>query len=163
MIIGTLGVAIMFLDVMPEMRIGFVYLILGVLSALTSLVIAHHIGKFESKPMALIFWASLLMTLGAGGYIWLYDLSFATQTFEFIYLYAYLLLFGRWLTIYLINFISVHLMAAIFNLQFVWFVIIGYVVFSDVPSFTVWIGAIVLIGATTAVALCEYRDSKTTL
>jgi drug/metabolite transporter (DMT)-like permease len=48
-------------------------------------------------------------------------------------------------------------MAAIFNLQFVWFIIIGYVVFSDVPSFTVWIGA------TTAVALCEYRDSKTTL
>ena len=163
MIIGTLGVAIMFLDVMPEMRIGFVYLILGVLSASTSLVIARHIGKFESKPMALIFWPSLLMTLGAGGYIWLYDLSFATQTFEFIYLYAYLLLFGRWLTIYLINFISVHLMAAIFNLQFVWFIIIGYVVFSDVPSFTVWIGAIVLIGATTAVALCEYRGSKTTL
>jgi drug/metabolite transporter (DMT)-like permease len=87
----------------------------------------------------------------------LYDLSFATQTFKFIYLYACLLLFGRWLTIYLINFISVHLMAEIFNLQFVWFVIIGYVVFSDVPSFTVWIGA------TTAVALCEYRDSKTTL
>ena len=86
MIIGTLGVAIMFLDVMPEMRIGFVYLILGVLSASTSLVIARHIGKFESKPMALIFWPSLLMTLGAGGYIWLYDLSFATQTFEFIYL-----------------------------------------------------------------------------
>jgi drug/metabolite transporter (DMT)-like permease len=67
------------------------------------------------------------------------------------------------LTIYLINFISVHLMAAIFNLQFVWFVIIGYVVFSDVPSFTVWIGAIVLIGATKAVALCECRDAKTTL
>ena len=71
-----------------------------------------------------------------------------------------LLLFGRWLTIYLINFISVHLMTAIFNLQFVWFVIIGYVVFSDVPSDVVWIGAIVLIGATTAVALCEYRESK---
>jgi len=48
------------------------------------LVIARLIGKFESNPMALIFWPSLLMTLGA----------------------------------------------------------------------------IVLIGATTAVALCEYRDSK---
>ena len=87
-------------------------------------------------------------------------MSFATKSFEFIYLYACLLLFGRWLTIYLINFISVHLMTAIFNLQFVWFVIIGYVVFSDVPSDVVWIGAIVLIGETTAVALCEYRESK---
>ena len=110
--------------------------------------------------MALIFWPSLLMTFGATVYIWDQNLSFATQSFEFIYLYACLLLFGRWLTIYLINFISVHLMTAIFNLQFVWFAIIGYVVFSDVPSDIVWIGAIVLIGATTAVALCEYRDSK---
>ncbi len=160
MLIGSIGVAIMFLDVMSEMRIGYVYLILGVLSASTSLVIARYIGKFESNPMALIFWPSLLMTFGAGVYIWDQNLSFATQSFEFIYLYACLLLFGRWLTIYLINFISVHLMTAIFNLQFVWFVIIGYVVFSDVPSDIVWIGAIVLIGATTAVALCEYRDSK---
>ena len=80
--------------------------------------------------MAMIFWPSLLMTFGAGFYIWDQSLSFATQSFEFIYLYACLLLFGRWLTIYLINFISVHLMTAIFNL------------------------------ATTAVALCEYRDSK---
>ena len=51
-------------------------------------------------------------------------------------------------------------MTAIFNLQFVWFVFIGYVVFSAVPSDVVWIGAIDLIGATTAVALSEYRDSK---
>ena len=70
--------------VMPEMRIGYGYLVLGLLSASTSLVIARLIEKFESNPMALIFWPSLLMTLGA----------------------------------------------------------------------------IVLIGATTAVALCEYRDSK---
>ena len=105
--------------------------------------------------MALIFWPSLLMTFGAAVYIWDQNLSFATQSFEFIYLYACLFLFGLWLSIYLINFISVHLMTAIFNLQFVWFVIIGYVVFSDVPSDVVWIGA------TTAVALCEYRDSKT--
>ena len=161
MLTGSIGVAIMFLDVVPEMRIGYIYLILGVLSASTSLVIARYIGKFESNPMAMIFWPSLLMTLGAGIYIWDQNLSFATQSFEFIYLYACLLLFGRWLTIYLINFISVHLMTAIFNLQFVWFVIIGYVLFSDVPSDVVWMGAIVLIGATTAVALCEYRDSKT--
>jgi drug/metabolite transporter (DMT)-like permease len=161
LLIGSIGVAIKFLDVVPEMRIGYIYLILGVLSASTSLVIARYTGKFESNPMALIFWPSLLMTLGAGIYIWSQNLSFATQSFEFIYLYACLLLFGRWLTIYLINFISVHLMTAIFNLQFVWFVIIGYVVFTDAPSDVVWIGAIVLIGATTAVALCEYRDSKT--
>ena len=51
-------------------------------------------------------------------------------------------------------------MTAIFNLQFVWFVSIGYMAFSDVPSGVVWIGAIVLVGATTAVALYEYRDSK---
>jgi drug/metabolite transporter (DMT)-like permease len=160
MLIGSIGVAIMFLDVMPEMRIGYVYLIRGVLSAPTSLVIARYIGKFESNPMALIFWPSLLMTLGAAVYIWDQNLSFATQSFEFTYLYACLLLFGRWLRIYLINFISAHLMTAIFNLQFVWFVIIGYVVLSDVPSDVVWIGAIVLVGATTAVALYEYRDSK---
>ncbi len=40
MFIGSIGVAIMFLDVLPEMRIGYVYLILGVLSASTSLLIA---------------------------------------------------------------------------------------------------------------------------
>ena len=160
MLIGSIGVAIMFLDVMHEMRIGYVYLILGVLSASTSLVIARYIGKFASNPMALIFWPSLLMALGAAFYIWDQNLSFATQSFEFLYLNACLLLYGRWLTIYLINFISVHLMTAIFNLQFVWFVIIGYMAFSDVPSGVVWIGAIVLIGATTAVALCEYRESK---
>ena len=66
MLIGSIGVAIMFLDVVPEMRIGYIYLILGVLSASTSLVIARYIGKFESNPMALIFWPSLRMTLGAG-------------------------------------------------------------------------------------------------
>jgi len=160
MFIGTIGVAIMFLDVMPELRGGYLYLILGVLSASTSMVIARYISKFESNPMAFIFWPSLLMTLGAGCYMWYQAMSFATQSFEYIYLYACLLLFGRWLTIYLINFISVHLLSAIFNLQFVWVVIIGYIVFSDIPSDTVWIGAIVLISATTAVALCEYRDSK---
>jgi len=55
MLIGSIGVAIKFLEVVPEMRIGYIYLILGVLSALTSLVIARYTGKFESDPMARIF------------------------------------------------------------------------------------------------------------
>ena len=42
----------------------------GVLSASTSLVIARYIGIFESNPMAMIFWPSQLMTLGAAVYIW---------------------------------------------------------------------------------------------
>ena len=70
MLIGSIGVAIMFLDVVPELPIGYVYLILGVLSASTSLVIARYIGIFESNPMAMIFWPSQLMTLGAAVYIW---------------------------------------------------------------------------------------------
>lgn len=52
------------------------------------------------------------------------------------------------------------LMAAIFNIQFVWFVIIGYIVFVDVPSDMVWLGAAILIGATTAVAMYEYRAAR---
>ena len=51
MLIGSIGVVIMFLDVVPEMRIGYIYLILGVLAS-TSLVIARYIGKFERNPMA---------------------------------------------------------------------------------------------------------------
>lgn len=51
-------------------------------------------------------------------------------------------------------------MAAIFNIQFVWFVIIGYIVFVDVPSDMVWLGAAILIGATTAVAMYEYRAAR---
>lgn len=51
-------------------------------------------------------------------------------------------------------------MAAIFNIQFVWFVIIGYIVFVDVPSDMVWLGAATLIGATTAVAMYEYRAAR---
>ena len=70
MLIGSIGVAIKFLDVVPEMRIGYIYLILGVLIASSSLMIARYTGKFESNPMALIFWPSLLMTLGAGIYLW---------------------------------------------------------------------------------------------
>ena len=70
MLIGSIGVAIMFLDVMPEMRIGYGYLILGLLSASTSLVIARLIGKFESNPMALIFLAQPVDdTWGSGLYL----------------------------------------------------------------------------------------------
>jgi hypothetical protein len=63
----------------------YIYLILGVLSA-SSLVIARYIGKFESNPIALIFWLSLLMTLGAAVDIWDQNMSLATQSFEFFYL-----------------------------------------------------------------------------
>ena len=78
MLIGSIDVAIMFLDVVLEMRVGFIFLILGVLTASTSLVITRYIGKFESNPMALIFWPSLLITFGAAVYIWDQNLSFVT-------------------------------------------------------------------------------------
>ena len=67
MLIGSIGVAMMFLDVVPELRIGYVYLILGVLSASTSFVIARYIGKFESNPMAMIFLAQPADDTWGGG------------------------------------------------------------------------------------------------
>ena len=160
MFISTIGVAIMFLDVVPEMRLGYIYIILGVLGASSSMVITRHICKSEKQPMAMILWPSVLMTLGACAYIIINNMTLEAQALEYIYIYARLLLFGRWLTIYLVNHISVHLMAAIFNIQFVWFVIIGYIVFADVPSDMMWLGAAILIGATTAVAMYEYRAAR---
>ncbi len=52
---GVIGVAAMFLDAMPEARIGYLYVFAGTFCGATSIVLSRQVYRHERNPIGMIF------------------------------------------------------------------------------------------------------------
>lgn len=140
--VGSLGVACLFLDGGAAMGIGhFAGFCACALSAL-SLVLARWMTLREGGCLAQVFWPNL-----AVGLVMLAILPFVMQPMPirdviWVCLYGGVMFLARWLCMVALTLLPAYVATPIMNIQFVWTLIVGAIVFGD-P-----IGGAVVLGGT---------------
>jgi len=152
---GVIGVAAMFLDAMPEARIGYLYVFAGTFCGATSIVLSRQVYRHERNPFGMVFWPNMALLLGTGIYLFTTGTGFHAPMFWPILPNAVFLFLIRLLATLTSRLLLTHVQTAIYNLQFIWVVIIGAVVFSDTLTLGIFSGALLLISSTLYLARVE--------
>lgn len=157
MVAGAFGVAIMFLDSVPHARIGYLWAILATISGAVSILLSREVYRHEHNSFGMLFWPNLTLCLFASTIIFLRGIDPTPNYFGSIFIYAMLLFTLRLTVIVTSRFLLTHVQTAVYNIQFIWVVVIGVIFFDDVPTLGVYAGAAVLITSTLLLAISEAK------
>ena len=131
---GFVGIICLFPNGVAGISAGHAIAFAACLTGVVSMVMARLVGKSENKPLALLFYPHLLMFVAM-----LVVLPFVFKPMTAFELgiagiYSALLFVG-------------HIVMPVMNVQFLWMVGYGALVFSEVPSFNVILGAAIVIAS----------------
>lgn len=141
---GFAGVLFMVKVDLSAITTGHVSALIGSVSGTASIVLARYIGRFEDNSLAQVFYPqsavflSMVLLAPTG---WqpmpLFDLMLAVAC-------AVVLFSARLLLVIALRHLSAYAVTPLMNLQFVWMVLIGFVVFREVPEASTFFGAVIV-------------------
>ncbi|AKO97069.1 MULTISPECIES: DMT family transporter [Marinovum] len=141
---GFLGVLCMVEIRLSTITTGHIAAFVGAVSGTGSIVLSRYIGRRENTPLAQVFYPQLavflsMLLLAPLGWqpMPLFDLMMAV-------LCAVVLFSARLLLVIALRHLTAYAVTPLMNLQFVWMVLIGLVVFNEVPQASTLIGAIIV-------------------
>ncbi|GHC46066.1 DMT family transporter [Neogemmobacter tilapiae] len=157
--LGLLGMGFLFAHGTTPDLAGHAFALLGAFAGTLSVVLSRHIGRHQTHSLAQVFLPQSAMAVVMG--LWL---PFEWQTmggadFALVALYALLVFAGRWIMVIVARLIPTWLSLQILNLQFVWMVILGYVVFHEATGLNVVVGAGLILLAGGMLARDEFRKT----
>ncbi len=157
MVAGVVGVSIMVLDAVPEARVGFLYAFISTVCGGMSILLSRQVYRYENNTFGMVFWPNFMLCVGMAVYLIWSGRGIHVLHLYSILGYAVLLFSGRLLTIFTSRLLMTHVQTAIYNLQFIWVVLLGAIVFGDMLTISVVIGAFILI---TSTLMLTYYESK---
>ncbi|MGY3436962.1 MULTISPECIES: DMT family transporter [unclassified Marinovum] len=141
---GFLGVLWMVDIDLNAIAPGHIYAFIGSVSGTASIVMARYIGRHENNSLAQVFYpqaAVFLSMVLLAPFGWqpmsLFDACMAVAC-------AVVLFSARLLLVIALRHLTAYAVTPLMNLQFVWMVVIGLVVFNEVPAATTIIGAFIV-------------------
>jgi drug/metabolite transporter (DMT)-like permease len=147
LVAGFFGVLCLFPAGWSSVSAGHVFALAAALFGTLSMIMARYIGQFESNSLAQVFYPNLAIFAVMGlalPFVWtpmpLADLGFVVA-------YAALLFGARWLLVVALRLLAAHAVTPLMNLQFVWMVGLGAVVFGEFPAPGTWLGVAIVIGS----------------
>jgi drug/metabolite transporter (DMT)-like permease len=144
---GVLGVMCLFPGGIREIGLGHLVAFAAVVLGTLSLVTSRYIGQRDHNLLAQVFYPNLALGVVMGA-----ALPFVFQPMALVDLalavgYAVLLFAARWVLVAALQALPAYVVTPLMNMQFVWMVVIGAVVFDEAPGSGVYLGALVVIGA----------------
>ncbi len=144
---GFVGIICLFPNGVAGISAGHAIAFAACLTGVVSMVMARLVGKSENKPLALLFYPHLLMFVAM-----LVVLPFVFKPMTAFELgiagiYSALLFVGRFILVRALALAPTHIVMPVMNVQFLWMVGYGALVFSEVPSFNVILGAAIVIAS----------------
>ncbi|OWU82322.1 membrane protein [Oceanicola sp. 22II-s10i] len=144
---GFVGVLCLFPEGLANIQSGHAVALAASLSGTLSMVISRYIGQRESNTLAQVLYPNLTLAVVmacALPFVWkpmpLTDLGWAVA-------YAGLLFLGRWLLVVALARLAAYVVTPLMNLQFVWMVALGAVVFGETVSLHLILGTAVVIAS----------------
>ncbi|WP_407493246.1 DMT family transporter [Pseudooceanicola sp. MF1-13] len=142
--VGFLGVLTLFPEGIHAVTWGHLIALIACFSGTLSMVMARFVGRRESNSLALVFYPNMLnMIVMAAALPFVFtpmpliDLGLAVA-------YAGFLFGARWLLVIALRLLPAYTATPLMNLQFVWMVLIGIVVFREYPEGHVYLGAAIV-------------------
>lgn len=147
LMLGIVGVLCLFPGGFAAIGAGHLVALAAVMLGTVSMMASRYIGKRDDNLLAQVFYPNLgLMAAMACVLPFVYrpmpvgDLAWAV-------VYAVILFGARWVLVAAFRMLPAYVVTPLMNLQFLWMVAIGALVFGEVPGMTVYIGAGIIITA----------------
>ncbi|WP_323767306.1 DMT family transporter [Marinovum sp.] len=158
---GFLGVLCMVEVRLSSITLGHLCAFVGAVSGTASIVLARYIGRQESNSLAQVFYPQLavfLSMLALAPLGWqpmpLFDLGLAVVC-------ALVLFSARLLLVIALRHLTAYAVTPLMNLQFVWMVLIGLLVFNEVPTMSTLLGAFIVMISGAYLVLDQVQSQRT--
>ena len=147
MVLGVMGVAMLFPDGFSGLTLGHVAGFVGALSGTVSLVVARMISRRDPNTLVQVFYPNLALALVALLMLPSLWVPMALLDLGQIVLYSALLFVARWTMVLVMQRLQAPVALPLMNVQFVWMVVVGFVFFAEVPTAGTVMGAILVMVA----------------
>ena len=144
---GLLGVAMLFPGGFADLSPGHLAGGLGALSGTVSLVLARLMARYEGNTLVQVFYPNLGLALSALLVVPSVWVPMGMGDIAMIAVYSGLLFLARWGMVLVMQRLRVTVALPLMNVQFVWLVAVGFVVFGEVPEAATLIGATLVMAA----------------
>ncbi len=129
----------------------------GSLAGTVSVLLSRYIGRYETHSLAQVFLPQCLMAV-VMALIWPFVAqSMVWADFGMICLYAGLVFCARWIMVIVARLLPTWLTLQLLNIQFIWMVLIGVLIFGEATRLMVFVGAGLIILAGVLLARQEMR------
>ncbi len=155
--LGTLGLLSMSPGGLEGLRAGHGWAALAALCGSGSLLTGRFIGRVEKTPMAQVFWPNLALLVVMGACLPMVWQPMTGIDMLWIAGYSAALFAARYLVAEALRLLPAHLVTPLMNLQFLWMVAIGWLVFAEIPSTGTVIGVTLITASGLWLVFEEHR------
>ena len=143
----AVGVLCLFPGGAAAMSAGHGFALAASVFGTLSMVMARHIGRTESNALAQVFFPNLAICVTMGvalPFVWT---PMPMGDVALVVAYAALLFAARWLLVVALRLLAAYAVTPLMNLQFVWMVGLGALVFGEWPAPGTFLGVAIVIGS----------------
>ncbi|MGI3165606.1 DMT family transporter [Pseudooceanicola sp. 200-1SW] len=144
---GFVGVVCLFPDGIHGMSSGHVIAFGATFSGTLSMVMARRIGQFENNALAQVFWPNATLAVVMALALPFVYKPMSAADLGWVGAYAAFLFFARWVLVVALRKLAAYVVTPLMNLQFVWMVILGSVVFGEKTGANIVLGSAIVIGS----------------
>lgn len=144
---GFVGVVCLFPNGIHGMSPGYLIAFGATASGTLSMVMARRIGQFESNALAQVFWPNATLALVMAVALPFVYTPMSAHDLFLVGAYAAFLFFARWVLVVALRNLAAYVVTPLMNLQFVWMVILGSVVFGERTGTNIVLGSAIVIGS----------------
>ncbi|WP_424986300.1 DMT family transporter [Microbulbifer sp. S227A] len=147
LIAGFIGVMCLFPTGLGAVTIGHGFAMAAALFGTFSMIMARYIGRYEDNSLAQVFYPNLaiFVTMGVAlPFVWK---PMPVTDLGLVAAYAAFLFGARWLLVVALRLLAAYAVTPLMNLQFVWMVVLGAVIFGEYPASGTYLGVAIVIGS----------------
>lgn len=147
LVAGFIGVLCLFPSGLMSVSIGHLVAVFACLCGTMSMVLARYIGKFETNALAQVFYPNMALGVTMAMALPFVYVAMPVTDLLWVVCYGIFLFAARWLLVVSLRLMAAYAVTPLMNLQFVWMVVIGAVIFGEIPAANVYLGVAIVIGS----------------
>ena len=144
---GFIGVLCLFPGGLSSVSGGHAIALFACLCGTLSMVLARYIGQRENNSLAQVFYPNAALFLAMTIALPFVYKPMPLSDLMWVGTYAGFLFAARWLLVVSLRLLAAYAVTPLMNLQFVWMVCLGAVVFGEVPAANIYLGVAIVIGS----------------
>lgn len=141
LILGFVGLLCLFPSGLHSIQFGHLIGAMASLSGTVSIVLSRHICKRDTHSLAQVFYQQLANVVVMGLVLPQVAMAMPLRDVGLLVAYALLVFATRWLTVVAVRLLPAFIVMQIVNVQFLWMVILGKLLFGETTATYVYVGA----------------------
>ncbi|MEM6376236.1 MAG: DMT family transporter [Pseudomonadota bacterium] len=147
LLLGSLGLASLFPSGIEGIALGHVVAFMAALMGAASMVTSRYIGQREHNLLAQVFYPNLALGVVMALALPFVFVPMTVDHLAWAAIYAALLFGARWFLVAALKLLPAYVVTPLINMQFLWMVGIGILLFGERPGIEVYTGALLMIAA----------------